>query len=316
MIVHAGEALIDFLPVHDEAGRRSFTPVPGGSPYNTAVAAARLEVPTAFLGKISNDLFGKQIIEHLRNNGVGTDLVVRSDRLSTLAFVQPTEGSDVEYAFFSNGAADRSLDAAEIPELGGEISAIQFGSISLIADPTGATILELIRRERARRVTSFDPNIRPGLIEDEEGYRARLEAAFEGSTIVKISAEDLRWIYPDRSLESAVSRLIDADVHLVVVTDGAAGSRAYTAGSEVTVPAQPVTVVDTVGAGDSFHGGVLAWLHHSGKLSHNAIGALGNEELTRMLSFAAAVGGVTCSRPGNDPPHRSDLPETIRALIL
>jgi len=316
MIVHAGEALIDFLPVHDEAGRRSFTPVPGGSPYNTAVAAARLEVPTAFLGKVSTDLFGKQIVEHLERNGVATELIVRSDRLSTLAFVQPTEGSDVEYAFFSNGAADRSLEPAEIPGFDDGVDAIQFGSISLIADPTGATILELVRRERTRRVTSFDPNIRPGVIEDEEGYRARLDAAFEGSTIVKISAEDLRWIFPDLSVENAVSRLIASDVRLVVVTDGAAGSRAYTAGAEVSVPAQPVTVVDTVGAGDSFHGGVLAWLHHSGALSHDAISALGSDELARMLSFAAAVGGVTCSRPGNDPPRRSDLPDTIRALLL
>jgi fructokinase len=315
MIVHTGEALIDFLPTHDEAGRRSFTPVPGGSPYNTAVAAARLEVPTAFLGKVSTDLFGKQIIEHLRNNGVATDLVVRSDRLSTLAFVQPTEGSDVEYAFFSNGAADRSLDATEIPELGSEISAIQFGSISLIADPTGATILELIQREQKRRVTSFDPNIRPGLIEDENGYRSRLDAAFQGSTIVKISAEDLRWIYPRLSVEDAVSRLITSGVRLVVITDGAAGSRAYTVHAETAVPAQSVAVVDTVGAGDSFHGGVLAWLHHSGRLSHDGIGALGSDDLTGMLSFAAAVGGVTCSRPGNDPPHRSDLPDTIRGLL-
>ncbi|TVR68808.1 MAG: fructokinase [Spirochaetaceae bacterium] len=103
MIVHTGEALIDFLPVRDSNGRTAFLPVPGGSPYNTSVAAARLEVPNAFLGRISRDFFGDQLVSYLEENGVGTDMITRDDALSTLAFVKKLDSGAVRYAFSPRG---------------------------------------------------------------------------------------------------------------------------------------------------------------------------------------------------------------------
>lgn len=312
MIVHTGEALIDFIPLDRDDGKPAYRPIPGGSPYNSAVATARLGVPNAFLGKISTDFFGDQLIDHLEDNGVGTDLVVRDDRLSTLAFVQRSSSGDARYAFFAENAADRSFTRDDVMNLPKEVTAIQFGSISLIADPVGETIVSLVERERASRVISFDPNIRTSLITDDEHYRKRLARAVAASTVVKISDEDAMWIYPGRSPKEAATEMLGAGVRLVVVTAGSDGAGAYTRDNGVSVPAEAITVADTVGAGDSFHGGVLAWLHYAGRLDETAIAELSRDDLTEMLRYAGAVSAITCSRAGNDPPRLDELPPSIR----
>lgn len=313
MIVHTGEALIDFIPVSGEAGSL-YRPVPGGSPFNSSIATARLGVPNAFLGKISTDFFGDQLFNHLRNNGVATDHIIRDDRLSTLAFVQRSASGDARYAFFAENAADRSLTSRELPSLSPDVKAIQFGSISLIADPVGETIVSLVESERGKRVTSFDPNIRTSLISDDDHYRRRLARAIAASTIVKISDEDAMWIYPGRSPEAAAAEMVEAGVGLVVVTAGSDGAGAYTRDTNVSVPAETITVADTVGAGDSFHGGVLAWLHFTEKLDEASVLALSKEELSGMLRFAGAVSAITCSRAGNDPPRLDELPARLRSF--
>lgn len=312
MILHTGEALIDFIPKVSNSGEQTYRPVPGGSPYNTAVATARLGVPNTFFGKISTDFFGEQLVNHLTGNGVGIDYVHRDARLSTLAFVQRSPGGDARYAFFAENAADRSLSIDDLPRLPESIRAIQFGSISLIADPVGDTIINLVEKESRKRVISFDPNIREGLITDEKGYRRRLKRAIAASTIVKISDEDTEWIYPGYSIDQAAEEMIRTGVLLVVVTAGGDGSRAFTAETSATVAAEPITVVDTVGAGDSFHGGLLAWLYYTDELDSRRIASLSQGRLTELLRFAGAVSAQTCSRSGNDPPRIAELPEDIK----
>jgi fructokinase len=311
MIVHTGEALIDFIPTEDTSGNAAYVPVPGGSPYNTAVATARLEVPNSFFGRISTDFFGDQLVSHLRENGVGDTYILRDSRLSTLAFVKRTDSGEARYAFFAEDAADRAVTADDLPVLPEEVQAIQFGSISIIPDPVGGSILSLVRRESARRVISFDPNIRESLIRDAGAYRSRVEASLQASTIVKISDEDLEWVTGSAGstddLDGAARDILDRGPHLVVVTAGAQGATAFTRSHKVFVPARKVAVADTVGAGDSFHGGVLAWLYHNGRLTIEALKDLDAESLRRMLQFAGAVSAGTCSRPGNDPPRLKEL---------
>jgi fructokinase len=308
MIVHTGEALIDFFSTPDPTGRLVFVPIPGGSPYSTAVATARLGVPSAFLGKISEDFFGDTLVGKLVENGVDTRFVLRGPEPTTLAFVRSTRTGDAEYAFFANSAADRAFMPQEIPVLPPQVTAIQFGSISLIADPVGASVMELLRREQGRRVISFDPNIRASLVDDETAYRQRLAEAVSLSTVIKISDEDLLWMSSQETQAAAVADMLNGGVRLVVVTAGADGATAYTASEEVRVAAQPVTVVDTVGAGDSFHGGILAWLHTAGRLDADTIGQLSPTELADMLTYAGSVSAITCSRAGNDPPRADELP--------
>ncbi len=307
MIVHIGEALIDFIPMGDAEEQPTYRPAPGGSPYNSAIACARLDVPAAFLGKISSDFFGDQLVDNLASNGVSTEMIVRPAAPSTLAFVKKTASGEARYAFFTNGAADRALTTAEIPALADAARAIQFGSISLIADPTGSTILDFVEGEGERRVVSFDPNIRAVLIDDEADYRLRVQRGVAASTIVKVSDEDLEWIAGTSDLESAAREMIGRGAHLVVVTLGDKGSFACTADNTVRARAVPTTVSDTIGAGDSFHAAILAWLYHEGLLSRDRIRVLPPDGMERMLAFAGTVASVTCSRPGADPPRLSDI---------
>ncbi len=305
MVFHSGEALIDFVPSTDAKGHTQFRPVVGGSPLNTAVATARLGCPAAFLGTVSRDLFGDRIMAHLQDNGVNTDSIRRSDRPSTLAFVERQEDGSARYAFFADGAADRDLrpEDAVLPP---EAEAFQIGSISLLGAPSGESIVSLAERVSASVVVSLDPNIRPGLITDESGYRALLRRAIGAATIVKISDEDLEWLGQSAD-EAGLAALLSQGPALVIMTRGSHGAMAITAVSSAEVPAPSVQVADTIGAGDSFHGAVLAWLRSHGSLSRSAIGALGKTDLEQMLSCAAQVAAFTCSRPGNDPPRREEL---------
>ncbi len=315
MIVHTGEALIDFIPTADRNGKGAYVPVPGGSPYNTAIATARLEVPNSFFGRISTDFFGDLLVAHLRENGVGTEYLLRDRRLSTLAFVKRSDSGEARYAFFCENAADRAVTVDDLPEIPEEVQAIQFGSISLIASPVGPSIIRLVERERRSRVVSFDPNIRESIIEDEDAYRTRIERAIGASTIVKISDEDLLWISKSTDKPAAAAEMLEAGAHLIVVTEGARGATAYTGSFSVFEPARQVTVADTVGAGDSFHGGLLAWLYHNGLLDNTAISSLTEGQATKMLRFAAAVSAGTCSRPGNDPPRLKELTDLDEGSI-
>lgn len=307
MIVHTGEALIDFIPTAATDGSEAFRPSPGGSPYNSSIAAARLGVPVEFLGKLSRDFFGDQLLKRLLDNNVGTEMVQRSGDPSTLAFVKKNEAGEARYAFFADGAADRNFRPEDVPPLGDDVQAIVFGSISLIADPVSATILDLVEREAPKRVVSFDPNIRDVLVSDETDYRGRVARGIAASSVVKVSDEDLEWITGSTDLEAGAHSLREQGPLLVVVTAGADGALAVFDGGTVRVDAVPTTVSDTIGAGDSFHAALLSWLYRAERLSQDGIQALTQAEAETMLAFAATVASRTCSRPGADPPYLSEL---------
>lgn len=312
MIVCAGESLIDFIPIADSHGRAAYRPAPGGSPYNTAIAIARLGVEVGFLGKISRDFFGDQLFGNLAENLVNTHRILRSDKGTTLAFVTRTGSGEARYAFFAEDAADRSLSTDEIPVFGDDVAALQFGSISLLADPTSETLVSLAERESRRRVVSFDPNIRTSLISDESSYRTRVNRAVAAATIAKVSDEDLEWITADSNLESGARSLLERGPSLVVVTRGAEGALAVSRGATVEVEAVDTAVEDTIGAGDSFHAALLAWLSHADRLSAQAIGVLNADMLGAMLRFATAVAARTCARAGADPPQLDEMPVAVR----
>ena len=308
MILHCGEALIDFIPVLDENGNSAYKPAPGGSPYNSSIAVARLGARALFLGRVSRDFFGDQLITNLEKNGVDTSHVVRTDQPSTLAFVKKTQTGEARYAFFVADAADRGLLPEDIPKpLPEGVKGIVFGSISLIPDPVSSTVLELVEREAENRVISFDPNIRTILIENEEEYRNRVDRAVAASTIVKIRDEDLEWVAPGVEIREAARSLLGGRTKLVVVTLGAEGAIAATAKGLFSVSGVDTDVSDTVGAGDSFHAALLAWLSRKKKLSLQGVATLDKEAVEEMLQFSARVAAKTCSRPGADPPYLREL---------
>jgi fructokinase len=309
MIVFTGEALIDFIPVRDAGGKRAYQPAPGGSPYNSSIAAARLDVPARFFGGISHDFFGDTLARNLRSNGVDTELVKRSDNPTTLAFVDKSPNGEARYAFFPNSAADRFILPADLPRLGDDVAALAFGSISLLGEPSGTSIVQMVELSARENgpVISFDPNIRESLIGDEEAYRRRLDRCIAASTIIKVSDEDLMYIIPDASMETAARKLLDRGVALVVVTAGADGSRAFSSAGIAEAGAEKTKVVDTIGAGDSFHAALLAWLFHSSLLSRNSVAKLTVDQLTEMLRFAGAVAAKTCGSAGANPPRLAEV---------
>ena len=256
MIISCGESLIDFVP--QPGPGLSYAPCPGGSPYNLAIASARLGAPTAFLGKISRDFFGDMLYDRLSSEGVDTSYTRRSDRLSTLAFVRIEDGEEPRYAFYTENTADRNLVPVDLPEsFPDSVECLEFGSISLLLEPQASTITNLIRRESGRRAISFDPNVRPMLVRDKAAYTVQMEELAALSTIVKVSGADLEWLYPGRSAEESASSWLASGAGLVVMTRGKDGALLMGPSYQVEAPEYPVPVKDTIGAGDTFHAALL-----------------------------------------------------------
>jgi fructokinase len=304
-IVVTGDALVDMTPTTTVRGKAAFEPHPGGSCLNVAVGLARLEVPTAFLARLSSDAFGQMLRAHLDASGVQPAYLVDTDDLTTLAAVHLRDGH-ATYSFHAEGAADRGL----LPEHLGPLplgAALHLGSIALVLEPVASTIEGLLRREAGRRVISLDPNVRPGLIPDRDAYLRRFTDWVPLVDILKVSAEDLAWLYPDRSADDVVAGWHAAGVCVVVVTHGREGASASTPVASASVTPPQVVVVDTVGAGDAFTSGALAHLHERHLLARDALCALDASDLTQLLEAACLVAADTCTRAGAEPPRRRDL---------
>ncbi|MFE1176296.1 carbohydrate kinase [Streptomyces sp. NPDC058773] len=331
MIVVAGEALIDLVPsqkpvapapVRDGAPAPG-TPLPallpqrGGGPYNTAVALGRLGSPAAFCSRISTDAFGEALLDGLRGGGVDTSLVQRGGEPTTLAVADISPDGSAGYGFYAEGTADRlfALPAA----LPAAARALSLGTCSLVLEPGASAYEALLRREAGRGVfTALDPNVRPGLIPDPDAYRARFRSWLPDLALLKLSEEDALWLAgADGGPGDAVGRdavlaaakeWLAAGPAAIVLTHGGDGLTVLTAGGgELTVPGERVTVVDTIGAGDTVNAALLHRLDAHDALSRTAVAALGDEDWHDILRFAARAAAVTCSRAGAEPPFAGEL---------
>lgn len=301
MILVAGEALVDLTPARcaDGAG---YLPHPGGSPYNVALGLGRLAVPVGFLGRLSADSFGRLLREHLQDSQVSLDYVIDAETPTTLAFVHLRDDQEPEYAFYTEGTAGRVLLPEHLPAIP-EDAAMHFGSFSLALEPGASTLEGLMRRESRRRLLSLDPNVRPGLIPARDTYLRRLEGLVALADLVKVSAADLAWLYPREEPEAVAARWLGLGPALVLVTLGKDGSAGFGAAVQASAATEPVTVVDTVGAGDAFTSAALAFLHRHGALDRRGLEALDASELAALLAFANEIAADTCTRAGADPPR-------------
>jgi len=309
MILCAGEALIDMLPRRSTQGEPCFAPVPGGAVFNTAIALARLGAPSALFTGLSRDLFGQRLETALAEARVDARLAVRSERPTTLAFVELT-GGQARYAFYDEGTAHRMLAVADLPPEGAlsGVGAAFFGGISLAAEPCATAYAALMGRLAPRAVTMLDPNVRPSFIADEAAYRARIAGMIAQADIVKVSDEDLTWLMGLGDTVDHARALIGQGARLVCVTEGARGAVAHHAAGHLRVPAPRAEVVDTVGAGDTFNAGLLAGLHEAGALTKRWFDAPDEDALEAALKLGVAAAAVTVSRAGADPPRRDELP--------
>ena len=303
MIDVMGEALIDLMEIEDG----TFRAVPGGSPANVALGLARLETECRFLGRFSDDRFGRLSRKRLADAGVDLSAAVSTSLLSTVAVVSMNPDASARYGFYVAETADWAWRHDELPEDSPE--AFHTGSLAAALLPGRTVVDDHMHRLRATGecLISYDPNIRPSLAGDHDDEVARVEEQARTAHLVKLSIEDLRWLYPGATDAEPFRRAgIDADI---VLTLGADGARLYRHdGDRVQVPPVSVSVVDTVGAGDAFSAAILAALKRRNRLRPNGPNvAVTTPEWNDILAFANRVAALTCERAGADPPHRDLL---------
>jgi fructokinase len=312
VITVCGELVVDLIPVPggDEVAPR-YTAFPGGNALNVAVAAARLGNQVHLMSRVGPGPFGALLRGHAARNGVATDAMVDAAEPVSLAVVDLADDGSAGYSFHTIGAADWQWTPAELDRdwpAGTRI--VHVGSISSWTPPGSDAIAALVGRVRAERsaLVSFDPNVRASLVDDEDAVRARIDQLRRTADIVKVSAEDLAWLEPGADLDDAAVRWAGDGPALVVLTDGGAPLRAARPGRPLLRRTPPqVTVVDTVGAGDSLAAGLFSGLVRTGTLTSDALAALPDERLADLLDDAALVAALACTRPGADPPTAAEL---------
>ncbi|SFQ09650.1 carbohydrate kinase [Variovorax sp. 770b2] len=299
-IALTGEALIDFTA--SQAGTLAFLGHEGGSPLNTAVACARLGVHTGFFTQLSTDLFGERLMGFLAGNGVDTSFILRSNAPSTLAFVERTPETN-RYAFYTRGSADATWSPEPLPQLPADCRFLHFGSISLLQEPAATRIADLITANAGRCVIVFDPNVRPSLIPDMAAFRNRVTNWLAMADLVKLSDEDAELLAPGQPVDALAADCLKAGARAVIVTRGGAGATLWRTGREPLAVAAPrITVVDTIGAGDTFTAGLSVSLLAHGVEHPAELGELGDEAWTEVMRFAATAAALNCTREGADPP--------------
>ena len=294
MIVSCGEALVDMVP----------GPVPGGGPMNVAVAAARLGVPSAFVGRISTDRDGELIWEHLRRNGVDLRAAERGPEPTARAIVEHVP--QLRFTVEGDGTADMWLGEANVAALGKGPHVLHGGTLGLFRGHTAHTLARLV--EAHHGIVSLDPNIRPKIIQDRKGWDHFHDCWLARAHIYRASDEDMEWIWPRRSHGSVAEQLLAGRASIVIITRGASGAIAYITSDQLTIAGHQVDVVDTVGAGDTFVGALLAALWDRG-LTRNPqlLADITPSDLGHITRHAVAAAAITCSRLGADPPHRDEL---------
>ena len=301
VIVVGGEALFDLVAREDG----TIDARPGGGPFNTARTIGRLEQPVAFLGRLSTDRFGARQAQMLAADGVDLAATTRTDEPTTLALAEVDAGGRASYRFYASGTAAPGLTSDEaLAALPAAFEALHVGTLGLVFEPIASALEGLVERVRESALVALDPNCRPAAVEDEGAYRARLDRVMRRAHLVKASDDDLAWLEPDRPPLDAARAMLAAGPSAVLVTCGAAGAVAITHSGETEVPAPAVDVLDTIGAGDAFGGGFLAWWHARG---------LGRAELAdhgrvvEATRYAVRVAALTCTRAGASPPRAEDM---------
>ena len=304
MITVVGESLVDVVA---RQGHDELTVHPGGSPANVAVALSRLGQRTALVTQIGADDYGALIRTHLENNGVEVIIAGPAGRPTSRALAALDARGAASYEF------DLSWDVRGLRLAEGS-AALHIGSLGVMLTPGGEQVLRLA--ESACRgggvITSYDPNARPSVTPDRRAVAATVDRAAASAHIVKMSDEDLAFLFPGTTPARLAERLLDGDrpTQLLVITMGSDGAMVVTRNSRFAVPAVPVVVVDTVGAGDTFTAGLLAGLADAGLLSREALtaGVAGEPDLLRgIVGQALAAAALTCTRPGADPPTAGEL---------
>lgn len=310
MILVGGENLIDFIQDPPDGGYPAFRAVPGGAPMNVAKAAALQGQPVGYLTPVSADALGRTIADDLARVPGLTCLAPASDRPTSLAVVALKDGQ-ARYQFYREGTAERDVTAAGLGALvPAAARALFLGSLAITDGDDAEAWAELfVTQARAGLFTALDPNIRAAFIHDPSAYRARLHRLLAEADLLKLSDEDLAWLAPGEDPVAAARALAStARAELTVLTMGAEGALGIGPAGEVRVPAPRLAAVaDTVGAGDTFMGALLAGIARLGRLQRGALAGLAAAEAEGLLATAAQAAAINCTRSGCQPPTLAEM---------
>jgi len=292
-----GEVLIDVLPTG---------PVVGGGPANTAKALARLDHTVDFVGGISTDAYGVMARKELDRDGVGLGLALESNKPTSTATVQLDKAGSATYTFVIDGTATFDFSPSWLPDPERlKPSVLHIGTLATVVEPGASVLFDWAVKCAEFAPIVFDPNVRPSFLGDREKYCQAVEKWVGIASVVKLSDEDIAWLYPDQSLDEVAHHWLEGETSLVVVTRGAKGIIGYTQGASEEVEGVRVDVVDTVGAGDTV-GAILV----EGVVQHSVAGLVGHT-LNTVLHRAAVAAGITVSRAGAQPPRMHELVEAL-----
>ena len=295
-----GEALID--AVHDRQG--NVTEHPGGSPANVALTLGRLGQHAQLLSWFGQDQRGQVISQWLADSKVAVDPSSDASATTSVATAHIQNDGSAQYEF------DIEWDIATGAQVPAEANVVHTGSISAVLEPGGSKVLDLLASARPFATITYDPNARPSLMGDPRTTRELVEQYVEVSDVVKVSDEDLEWLYPGESPLTIAERWQKGTPALVIVTKGGSGATAFADCGRVDVESRPVEVADTVGAGDSFMGALIFGLGEDtllGKDGRDNLNAISRSTLERVLDQCVQVAAITVSRAGANPPWHNEL---------
>lgn len=294
-----GESLVDLVP--DPSG--ALRELPGGSPANVALTLGRLGRRTALVTTLAADARGAAVRSWLGDNGVEVRAAAPASGRTSSAQVTLDASGAATYDF------DLGWDLTDVDAAGSDV--LHVGSVATVLAPGADAVRDAVRCARQHALISLDPNARPALVADLPAARARVEELVALSDVVKASDEDLGWFYPDEDPVDVARRWATWGPGLVVVTRGGDGCTLVRAdGSRQDVPGRAVTVVDTVGAGDTFTGALLdslAEMGVHGPQGRERLRGLSDAAVRWAARRAAAAASVTVSRAGANPPGRDEL---------
>ncbi len=323
MIGVIGEALIDFIGTGVEGSSHNFASYIGGCGLNAATAATRAGSPVGFFGKLSGDMFGLRILDHLVDNKVLFDPGLCNSPLpSMIGFAQLDEQGKASYAFYSKNTAPVCLTSEELLDCLSnhtDLKVLHIGSVSLAVKPGCDAILDAVDFLKPRPLVFLDPNVRPSVIEDFASYKTRLFTACRLADIIKLSDEDLLLLYPGLDVETAAKTLCAEVSSHVILTRGKQGSTWFSPDRfSVDSPIIDLPVVDTVGAGDTFSGSLLSYLHELNCFGEDgqepSLKKLDKATITEAMRFANAAASINCSRKGCNPPSRKEVEALLASL--
>ena len=293
----AGEVLIDLIP--EGADRK---PVVGGGPANTAKALAKLGIDTQFIDGISTDGYGQMAKDELVSAGVKLDYVKYSDKQTCLAIVLISDLGSATYEFIIENTATFEFNHDWLPNPQTDRpSLLHIGTLATVIEPGASVLFEWAQSVAKVAPIVFDPNIRPAVISDRKQYVAQVERWVAISSAVKVSDEDIKWLYPSLEIDQVVNNWLKKGPSLVVVTYGDKGLAGYQKDEKVSIEAVKVKVADTVGAGDT----VSAILVEA--IVNDGLASLTGSRLETMLKRAAKAAAITVSRVGANPPTSEEL---------